>query len=443
MTLSDAMQGWVSGVAREEIAFIGANVISFGAVPDGVTDCTAAFQAASDAAGANGVVRIPKGTYFLSATVQGYANQHWIGDGRNSTTIKRTGNYGDTLNFAAGQACTVRGIFFRHGTDYANASPGPLDYLATSGAHIRLNNVQGANIVDCWLWRMPYGVVIESGALTVIDNCDMRSTWDAKDVTRQEGVASVLVGNSGYTQITKIRNCYFGGYLSESRNVTYTSTDGVVTVNHRENIGPKNGVRVIQCEALDISNNYFSNHGAANFATGLVSGSVNMSWKFIGNTFDGAIASGINFRTAADGAFINSVVINCNVFNGEMQTLNAISVYNALGSQPIITNFTITGNTMQATVGTPVMIYQATGGVISGNSITGYNCLGASAGADYSYSAAVNFLADASWVNCLANTVGGAVNTATPTAICYNAIKKHSSLALPATVIDSNNLFIA
>lgn len=447
-SLSNVLQGWVAEVARAEISAVNSavtasqdvNVLDFLAVGDGVTDCTAAFQAASNAAGANGVVHVPKGSYLLSATIQGYPNQHWLGDGRNSTTIVRTGDYGDTLNFAHAQACTVKRIFFRHATEYANLTPGPLEHLATHGAHIRLALAGGATIDDCWMWRMPYGVVIEDGALVKIKNCNFAGTWDPLYANRQEGIASVLVGNTSYTQIIDITDCYFGGSLSESRNVNYTASDGTFTSNHRENIGPKNGVRVVRCEALSVVNNYFSNHGASNFASALAANSVNMSWKFIGNTFDAAIASGINFRVAADGAFINSVVVSGNVFNGEMQTLNAISSYNSIGSVPVITNFSITGNTFQASVGTPISLLHARGGVISGNSITGYNAFNVSSGADYSFDAAVYIGSASSWILCNSNIVGGSINSTLPTYMCRNSVVNHSSQ--PVTVVPSDILFI-
>jgi len=48
----------------------GLSVLSFGAKPDGVTDCTKAFQAALDAASATGdLVRVPAGKYRLDGTL--------------------------------------------------------------------------------------------------------------------------------------------------------------------------------------------------------------------------------------------------------------------------------------------------------------------------------------------------------------------------------------
>lgn len=444
MTLSSVIQGWVEEVARSEINQV--NVINFGAVPDGATDCTAAFQEAALAAGINGEVIIPAGEYILSATIQGLKNQSWLGVGHNSTRLLRSGNYGDTLSFNDGYACSVKGIFFRHGTQYENANPAPLDNIANGGtAHVRLKGAQGARIENCWMWRMPYGVVIEDGSLINIHDCNMQGTWDHTLPNRQEGIASVLIGNSGYTQIVSIDKCYFGGSLSEARDVIFTSTDtGAHTFNYRQNIGSKNGVRVMQCEDLCISNSYFGNHNASNLATALVSGSVNLDWRFTGNFFDAARdGAGVNFRTASDDAYVNGVTITGNVFNGEMQTNQAIAMYNPLGINPVVTNFSVTGNTFQAFIGTPMLIYHARGGNISSNTVTGYNALGISAGADYTYSAGIYFSEKASHIVCCNNILGGAINTSTPSAYCYFGVKLDAALPLPATILNNNNLLIA
>lgn len=422
------------------------NVLDFGAVGDRLTDCTNAFRAAALVAGECGKIIIPPGRYLLSGTIQGLTNQVWQGAGRNSTTLVRQSDYGDTFNFENALACSISGIFFRHGTQYENANPAPLDNIATGGcAHIRLSGAQGTIIEDCWMWRMPYGVVIEDGALIKIHRCNMQGTWDHTLSNRQEGIASVLIGNSGYTQIVSIDHCYFGGSLSEARDVIFTSTDtGAHTFNYRQNIGSKNGVRVMQCEDLCISNSYFGNQNASNLATALVSGSVNLDWRFTGNFFDAARdGAGINFRTASNGAYVNGVTITGNVFNGEMQTNQAIAMYNPLGINPVVTNFSVTGNTFQAFLGTPMLIYHARGGNISGNTITGYNALGISAGADYTYSAGIYFSEKASHIVCCNNIFGGAINTALPSPYCYYSIKKSSVLPFPETIIDSNNLLIS
>lgn len=421
------------------------NVTTYGAVGDGVTDDTIAFQSAAAAAGVNGQVEIPEGIFLLSATIQGLQNQGWVGTGHNTTKIVRFSNYGDTLNFVGGLACWVKGIFFMHGTPYANASPAPLDCIATGGsAHIRIYGGQSALIEDCHLWRMPYGVVIEDGSLINIHRCHMKGTWDQTNVLYQEGIDSVLIGRSGYTQIVVVSDCYFGGSLSPARDCTFTSSDtGAHTFNYRENIGGRSGVRIIQCEDLKIINNYFGNHNASNIVAVLAAESVNLAWVIAGNHIDACRdGAGINIRTAIDGVFINGVSITDNIFNGELQTKHAIILYNQYGNNPAVTNFSILGNTFQAFVGTPLLIYHARGGSISSNTINGYNALGCSAGGDYQFASAIFVSEKAEWVVCNGNIFGGAINSCTPSAYCYHGIIKSATLPTPATITITNNSFI-
>jgi len=82
------------------------NVKTFGATGGGVTDDTAAIQAAIDYAEAlvppKAAIYIPGGNYLVSATltVSG-SNLSIVGDGVNSSTLTRTTDYGSTLLFDA------------------------------------------------------------------------------------------------------------------------------------------------------------------------------------------------------------------------------------------------------------------------------------------------------------------------------------------------------
>jgi len=88
------------------------NVKDFGATGDGSTDDTAAIQAALTAAGANGTINIPAGTYLLSATLNALTNQQIIGAGMNNTIFRRFTDYGNTLNFVNAGAALIQGIWF-------------------------------------------------------------------------------------------------------------------------------------------------------------------------------------------------------------------------------------------------------------------------------------------------------------------------------------------
>ena len=63
------------------------SIVDFGAIPDGVTDCSVAVQAAIDAAVGNGggVVWIPSGTFRRANTISGVATPTWAVTGDNIT----------------------------------------------------------------------------------------------------------------------------------------------------------------------------------------------------------------------------------------------------------------------------------------------------------------------------------------------------------------------
>lgn len=137
------------------------NVKSYGAVGDGVTNDTTAINSAITAAGTNGTVFFPKGTYLVSSTLQMLSGQAFIGEGgQRASTIKKGGNV-DLINMVTlcrledlnldcvGTTYTGRGIYVSSGvaqsiTDVRvtnNVTYG-LEIQATSGAGIKVSNFE-------------------------------------------------------------------------------------------------------------------------------------------------------------------------------------------------------------------------------------------------------------------------------------------------------------
>lgn len=421
-TLTAQIAAFLAGqtVANVKIMFSSA----FPRLP-GEPDDSARCQRVLDAAGSGGVAMFESGTYTLSATLHGYSNMLVSGAGPNSTIFRRQTAYGDTLRFAEAGASIVQGIWFFHGNFPANTST-PLTGVATDGsAHISMVNGQAWTVRDCWLWRMPYGVRVGQGAMFWIRDNIFSGVFDRANVAAQEGIASVLVGADAYTQIGKIIGNYFAGMGSAPRNITWTATDGApVTVSLTNNCGPVSAIAIDQCEDLIIQDNYIGGSAYYNINGTLGVGAVGLEWRILNNMFDsaGPDSAMINVTINAANVLVNGLTIQGNQFNGETVGLHAITFSNAVNTSPAVANFVISGNTCQALVGSFAMLNNAAGGVITGNSITSYNCRNVSAGADVNYCAAVWGSANATGISALGNTLGGAINSAAPSSYCYQGI---------------------
>ena len=403
-------------------SFKGFSVRGYGATGDGVTDDTAAIQAAITAAGAGGTVLFPTGTYRLTATLNALTGQQLLGEGPNNSTLIRNTDYGDTIRFAQAWGVSVRNLWFKHSTMYGLTDTSLPDRVTSNSAHLRLQNAQGVVVEDCWMWRMPYQIAIDQGALIKVHRCNIQGTWDPNYVAAQEGIAAIQVGGVGYTQIVAVEHCYFGGSGNGPRNVTFTSADtGPHTFSITQNCGNQFAIQIIRCEDFILANSYLGGNSNSNVVSEPAFGSVCLDWRFTGNFFDGAGATGamLTFLTQSDNVYPTAVTISGNVFNGELQTQSAIVVDNPAGNNPALTNFAITGNAMMATVGSAIMLYHARGGTISGNSITSYNARNVTAGADLAFCAAVYFGPHAQHVIATGNLAGGSVNAIDTPSYCY------------------------
>jgi hypothetical protein len=411
--------GAVTETVQAKLAQI-INVKDFGATGNGSTDDTVAIQAALTAAGANGTINIPAGTYLLSATLNALTNQQIIGAGMNNTIFRRFTDYGNTLNFVNAGAALIQGIWFYHGT-MPNTGFTTLTNKATTGAHIRFQDVQSAIIRDCWMWRLPYQIVIEKGSLVNINNCHMQGCWNSFATSAaQEGVASINIGATAYTQLVDITNCYFGGSNSGAQTVSITTSDrGAQSVNFTgTNAGSLYGIYATTCEGLNITGCYMGGNVINNL---LFSDITTMSQvKIIGNFFDSAgyNSACIQFTPTADNLYPTSVVIANNCFNNELYGQFAISSVNPYGSNPTLADYSITGNVFANSIGTPIYLRRTQGGNISGNSISAYNARNLTAGGDVNYGAGV-YVDTSTSVYVNNNILGGSVNADSPSSYCY------------------------
>lgn len=372
-------------VAANAVTAVNVKNSPYNAAGDGATDDTAAIQAALTAAGASGVVYFPAGQYNVSATLTGYVNQQIIGAGANSTILYRTGNYGDTLVIGTGAgalaagAARVQGIWFKHSTAYTTGDAS-LANLAATGAHLRLACGQYALVQDCVFWRLPYGVWMNGCSISKIERCGFLGIWDYTSAPLQEGVAQIVLDNTTVQcQIIVLRDNFHSGAVSVPRSVTYTASDRSQTKTVAEDIGTQAGVLVYGCEDLVVEGSYFGGMDNANILSSFKTGTSNLDWRIIGNYFDGARNTQINFTTQDGTLGLRNLVIAGNVFNGEDCCYQGVLAYNSITpATPIITNYTITGNTFNNHVGSNLVILSAKDGIISGNSGEAWNNLNVS-----------------------------------------------------------------
>ena len=392
------------------------NVVDFGADPTGVKDSTIAIQKAIDTAGQGGSLYFKNGIYIVTSTLKGLTNQSFIGNSPNSTMIYRIGNYGDTLLFESAGAIKMHGLWFNHGNWDGS---GNIENVATTGAHLRLKNAQFSVIDNCWFWRMPYGIHL-SGTITTIRKCWLQGTWDHTIQKNQEGIANIYIESGA---IITVENCYISGPKSVARNVVYNNT---LSVSKAENIGSRFGICIEQCEDFICSNNFIGTNNVNGLYSNLRKDSVNLEWRITGNFFDNGSSnpSGSNiYLHTSTNSTINGLVISNNVFNGELVAQHAIVVYSSFpDKRPLLSNFTITSNTFQAYTATVVALYSAANGVISGNTITGYNVLGASKDS-LDYVVGLLLIGNVKYVHVYGNNVGGSINTGLPTEYTYKSIE--------------------
>lgn len=418
------------------------SVKDFGATGDGVTNDTAAIQAAITAAGAGKALYFPAGTYILTATLNALSNQSFEGDGPNNTILRRDTDYGDTIAFAAAGACSIRNMWFRHSNLPDPADVTLANKVTSASAHVRLTGGQGVVIEDCWFWRMPVQVEIADGSLIKINRCHMQGVWDTAYVAMQEGRASVRIGNVAYSQLISITTCYFGGSASVARNVTYTSSDsGASIYSIAEDRGNLYGIEVIRCEDLLIDGCYFGGNAETSLQVNPAASAVSLNHRILGNFFDGAGTNGaqIKYTTQSNGTYSTDVSIANNVFVGALLTFQGIVVINGLGTQPTLTGFNITGNVLQAMVGSAMLFYNAQGGVVANNTIGSYNGRNTSAGGDVTFSAGAYIGADSRNILFNGNIVGGATNSFGSPSFCYLAIVL---TAAHGTIVEKNTVVI-
>ncbi len=185
------------------------NVMDHGAVADGQTDCTAAFQQALDAAGAagGGVVRVPAGRFYFKGTLsipafvrlQGVTTGQAPQDRGTGTILLVTAGRGDQeaapFILLSGDSAAVGGIQFLY-PDWKITDVPPVPYPPTIGNKPNINNVA---IDDCNLQNSYEGIRLIRAHRHVVRNVHGYPAWRA------------LFVDQCY-DIGRVENCHFWPY---------------------------------------------------------------------------------------------------------------------------------------------------------------------------------------------------------------------------------------
>lgn len=337
------------------------NVMSFGAVGDGVTDDSAAFQSAINAASAagGGVVYVPStsASYYISQQVNLLSNVSIEGEG--STTTKITGGISSGYIFEdSGATNTLTNIGISGLTI-------DLNYLAQAGG-IRVENVNGLNIDDVQVnnvnqWGIVVGVAngsdsnIENNNIT-INNCSFNGLNSTYEQILLFNSSNVTVKNSKFSNITNSGGSSIGLY-QELNNVTIESNTFNLTLGHGSyysrsvnNVTYSNNVftgqagnssvGIIGANTSDngtfgqtVVNNYtFNNNTFQNLTEGLQIGALYGS-QITGNTFsDNGNALVINDGNGGTGAYYASMSVDIenNIFTDNNSTNNYFAIHPAI-----------------------------------------------------------------------------------------------------------------
>ena len=212
------------------------NVKHHGATGDGVTDDTAAIQAALDAidVAGGGTIFFPPGTYLVSSTLllpatfntyEDYA--HILGYGATLKTTaaitimgrRNPADYSTDAVQMTGWKFHVEGIVFQGSGDSAQVG---LDLIATYGSRVS----------SCYFYYLGTGLRTTFGLMTRVQSC-MASSNSVYDYHARSGntvFTGATTSNSGSNQTT-FHSCHSAGSSGETAQFRIEASSGVTLEN--------------------------------------------------------------------------------------------------------------------------------------------------------------------------------------------------------------------
>jgi hypothetical protein len=190
----------------------------YSATGNGTTDDTTAFHAARDAAGVNGKVYVPAGTYRVLRVDLNVAGQVW--EFHPAATLTMVGTVsGDWMLRVSANDVTVTG--------------GTMDF---TGAYSGIQNSLPVSAVDGVTWR---GVTVKNTPLNayslVYYQCNRVRVQDCRFINCHSG--AILVNNAGMTQVS-YDAIITNNFIDNSTGSVANDTCGGIGVNGASNTYP-------------------------------------------------------------------------------------------------------------------------------------------------------------------------------------------------------------
>jgi hypothetical protein len=217
------------------------NVKSYGAVGDGITNDAAAISLAITAAGENGTVFFPKGTYLVAATLQMLSGQAFVGEGgtmQGTSTIKKGAN-GDLINMIG--LCRLENL----NLDSVGGTYTGRGIYVSDGFSQVINNVRSTNNVT---YALEFQATSGSGAFVTNFVADM--------ITASADTAAIKVGENYPTNVVRFfQNIWLSNGKFDLTNTVAFTLDGFFCR------GFITGPSYVECAVNKISNGRVSTPG--------------------------------------------------------------------------------------------------------------------------------------------------------------------------------------
>lgn len=338
--------------AVTDLATVGAgiNVVDFGAVGNGTTNDTAAFQAALDAAATQGggIVFVPAGSYLLTAAIAIGALTTLLGEGNASRLIfSQTGSPNAGITITAVSDVAVRDLFIDHDGGTAASTKSAIHVDASSaGANFLFADLHIIDAAQDGI-RIVGKAAIKTNAKVArctVDGAKRHGIEFAEDCSGSVAFACRIKDANGDT--SKHGQGLFCSGSGSNPTVGCSFTGNIVE-------GCENGIRM----------QGINNAATGNLVSGCLIDGIRLRGTAItatGNQVTGCTEQGIKSENGTDHTITGNVVTGCSEDGIMVRYTDA---------QP--TGVSITGNTVTGNTQNGIRVYGGTDITITGNTVKG------------------------------------------------------------------------